>query len=57
MLEWLWANLATILICIVLAAVVGAVIGFMIKNKKQGKSSCGGNCACCPMSGGCHPKK
>lgn len=55
MLAWLTENIATIIICAVLIAVVSAIIVSMIKNKKKGKSSCG--CADCPMSGSCHPKK
>lgn len=53
MLNWLSANLATILICLVLAAVVGAILVHMIRNRKRGKSSCGCGCGDCPMSGAC----
>ncbi len=53
-MDWIVNNLATIIICLVLAAVVGLVIYKMAKDKKQGKSSCGGNCSCCPMGGCCH---
>lgn len=47
-------NLPTVIICIVLAAVLGLVIYKMIKDKRQGKSSCGGSCGSCPMGGCCH---
>ena len=57
MLAWLTENMATIIICAVLIAVVSAIIVSMIKNKKKGKSSCGCGCADCPMSGSCHPEK
>lgn len=57
MLAWLSENMATILICAVLIAVVAAIIVSMVKNKKKGKSSCGCGCAQCPMSRSCHPKK
>ena len=57
MLAWLTENIATIIICAVLIAVVSAIIVSMIKNKKKGKSSCGCGCADCPMSGSCPPKK
>ena len=57
MLAWLTENIATIIICAVLIAVVSAIIVSMIKNKKKGKSSCGCGCADCPMSGSCHTKK
>lgn len=47
MFEWLLGNLSTILVSIVLLAVVAWIIYGMIKDKKQGKSSCGGNCSGC----------
>ena len=54
MLAWLGENIATIIICAVLIAVVAAIIVRMVKNKKKGKSSCGCNCAHCAMAGSCH---
>ena len=57
MLAWLTENMATIIICAVLIAVVSAIIISMIKNKKKGRSSCGCGCADCSMSGSCHPEK
>lgn len=54
MLAWLTENIATIIICAVLIAVVSAIIVSMIKNKKKGKSSCGCGCADCPMNDNCH---
>lgn len=54
MLQWLLDNWATVLICMALVAVIAAVIVKLIKDKKKGKSSCGGNCGCCPMGGACH---
>ena len=57
MLSWLTDNIATIIICAELIAVVAAIVVSMVKNKKKGKSSCGCGCADCPMSGSCKPKK
>ena len=54
MFAWIKANLATILICIGLIAIVVAIIVKLVKDKKRGKSSCGCNCAHCAMSGTCH---
>ena len=51
MFAWLLENIATVLICAVLVAVVAAIIFSMVKNRKKG---CG--CANCPMSGSCHPE-
>ena len=41
MLAWLAANLANIVIIVILAFVVGLAVRSMIRNKKAGKSSCG----------------
>ena len=57
MITWLTDNIATIIICAVLIAVVAAIIIHMVKNKKKGKSSCGCGCADCPMSSSCHSDK
>lgn len=51
MLAWFSANLGTILISLLLIAAVGGIIRSMLRDKKSGKSTCGGNCACCK---GCH---
>lgn len=57
MLDWISANIATVIICTVLIAVVAAIIVNMASKKKKGKSSCGCGCSDCPMSGSCHPEK
>ncbi len=57
MLEWIASNIATILICAALIAIVAAVIAGMVRNRKKGVSSCGCGCSDCPMSGSCHTKK
>lgn len=60
MIAWLTSNLATIVVGIVFFAIVGLVIWSMVRDKKSGKSSCGGNCGGCSgcgMSGSCHPKR
>ena len=54
MLQWISTNLSTILICIVLLAIVILIIRSLIRQKKQGKSSCGAGCAHCAMHGECH---
>ena len=54
MLNWLANNIATILISLGLLIIVFAIIVKLVKDKKQGKSSCGGNCGHCPMGGSCH---
>ncbi len=56
MLQWISANIGTILISLVLLAVVALIIRSMMRDKKQGRSSCGGNCAGCAACGACHNK-
>ncbi|MCR4708572.1 MAG: FeoB-associated Cys-rich membrane protein [Clostridiales bacterium] len=47
-------NVGTIAVTLVLIGIVAAVLVKLHKDRKQGKSSCGGSCGCCPMSGSCH---
>lgn len=47
MLAWLSENIGTILIILVLAAIVALAIRSIVKDRKSGKSSCGGNCSAC----------
>ena len=54
MLSWIGANIGSILICLVLLAVVALILRSLIRQKKQGKSSCGCGCAHCAMQGACH---
>ena len=54
MLSWIAANIGTIIVCAVLAGIVAFIIAVMARDKKKGKSSCGGNCGHCPMGGSCH---
>lgn len=56
MLNWLIGNIATIIISLVLILIITSIIYKIIKDKKQGKSSCGCNCANCAMAGSCHKK-
>lgn len=53
MFTWLSANWGSIVVIAVLALVVGLIIYGMIREKKRGKSSCGGGCSGCAYSGSC----
>ena len=58
MLAWLAANLANIVIIVILAFVVGLAVRSMIRNKKAGKSSCGCDCdSCGACAGSCAMQK
>ena len=56
MLEWITLNAGTLLISLLLIGLVALIILQLRRDKKKGKSSCGANCGCCPMSGSCHKK-
>ena len=56
MLQWLTANLGTILISAGLLAVVILIVVYLLRQKKEGKSSCGAGCAHCAMHGQCRGK-
>lgn len=57
MLDWIVQNMATIVVCIGLLLLVVGIILTMIRDRKKGKSSCGGRCIGCPMKGTCHKKE
>lgn len=57
MFAWIYQNLATIIISLIIVALVAAIIISMVRNRKKGKSSCGCGCSNCPMSTSCHSKK
>lgn len=57
MLAFIVDNLATVLVCLVLAAIVAAIIVKLVRDRRKGKSSCGCNCAHCAMAGSCHKQK
>ena len=48
--------MATVIIAIIVAAVLVLAVLSLRKDKKAGKSLCGGKCANCPNGGLCHAK-
>ena len=54
MLDWLMANIGTIIVGLIIAAVVVLIIVNRVKKKKNGESTCGCGCADCPMKNKCH---
>ena len=50
---WLLENLVNIALVAALTLIVGLLIHGMIRDKRAGKSSCGGNCAACGACKGC----
>ena len=55
-MQWLFDNLGTVLVALALLGVVTAIVRRLIRDRRQGKSACGCNCASCPMGGACHKK-
>lgn len=54
MMNWLSANLASLVVGFVVAAIVSLIIVKMIRDKKQNKSTCGCSCSGCPGASYCH---
>ena len=54
MFAWIAENIGAICVCAVLLLIVGAIVYSMIRNKKKGRGSCGGNCGSCSMGCSCH---
>ncbi len=54
MIEWLYANLSTIMISAVIAAVLVLAVLSLVRDKKKGKSiTCSGSCGNCGACKGC----
>ena len=54
MIRILTENAGTILVSLALIVLVALIVRRLRLDRKEGKSSCGGSCGCCPMSGSCH---
>ena len=54
MFAWIAENIATILICLVLALAVVLIVVKLVRGRKNGCASCGGNCGRCPTDCSCH---
>ncbi len=50
---WLSVNLGNIIVSLLLIIIVVLIIRSIIKDKRLGRSSCGGNCAHCKMCTAC----
>lgn len=54
MLEFISANMATIIVAALVAVLVGLIVVRMVRDRRRGVSSCGNACACCPNAALCH---
>ncbi|WP_163428001.1 FeoB-associated Cys-rich membrane protein [Eubacterium pyruvativorans] len=60
MIAWIVSNAGTLLVSAALIGIVTGIIRKMIRDKKQGKSCCGGDCSHCShcgTGGSCHTNK
>lgn len=55
-IQWLTDNWANILIVVLILSALVLVVCKLIKDKKNGKSSCGCGCENCAMHDSCHKK-
>ena len=53
MLAWFSANLINIVLTAAVGLIVGLLIYVMVRDKRAGKSPCGGSCGGCASCGGC----
>ncbi|MBP5264721.1 MAG: FeoB-associated Cys-rich membrane protein [Lachnospiraceae bacterium] len=56
-MTWIMENLGTIVTLLIVMIIMVVIIYSMIRNARQGKSSCGCKCSSCPMGGTCHGRK
>ncbi len=56
---WISANLINIVLTAAIVLIVGLLIFVTVRDKRAGKSSCGGcaSCGSCSACGGCHMEK
>ena len=57
MSQWMAQNAGTIAVSAALIALIGWIVVTLRRDKRQGKSACGGSCGHCPNAGLCHRAK
>ena len=53
MIAWISTNIGNIVVTLALTVIVAAAVFKLIRDKKNGISSCGGDCAHCGMKDSC----
>lgn len=51
------SGLSTLVVGLIVAGIVFLAVRSIVRDKKNGKSLCGGNCGGCNCSGMCHPAR
>ena len=57
MTDWLQQNIATVVIIAAVALLVILAVRKIVKDRKDGIGSCGGDCTACPYSADCRSKE
>ena len=57
MLDFLIENSATVITLLVVLTIIGLAVFKIVKDKKQGKSSCGCGCEGCALADKCKGRK
>ena len=57
MLDFLIENSATVITLLVVLTIIGPAVFKIVKDKKQGKSSCGCGCEGCALADKCKRRK
>jgi len=57
MMTFLAANAATVLVGLAVLAAAALIVRGLLRDKRAGKSCCGGHCAGCPSCPACHGHK
>ena len=55
-MNWIVQNIGNIIVILILAVMVAGIVRVTLKNRKEGKSSCGCKCSSRPMGGKCGRK-
>ncbi len=55
-MDWLTANLGTITVGLVVAAVIALIVVNILRKRKKGQTTCGCGCSDCPMKNKCGEK-
>lgn len=56
-MEFIRNNISTIIVVLIIGLALAKAFSLIARNKREGRSSCGGNCGACPMAGKCHDRR
>ena len=53
-MQWIADNIGSILVCLAVFGLLALLVASLVKQKKQGKTTCGCGCEHCAMRCACH---